>query len=71
MYYIAITSIIFLFYNRKIKFLKFILGNGISQFFKKNSKKLIAIISVCIVILNIYKITPKNLRIYFVDVGQR
>ena len=71
LYYFVIVSIIVLFYKKKIKFLKFILGDGISDFFKNNCKKLIAVISLFLIVFNIYKIIPKNLKIYFVDVGQR
>ena len=37
---------------------------------RKNKKKLIRIITVSFIIIFIFNIVPKELRIYFVDVGQ-
>lgn len=71
LYYIFLSSIIFLFHKKKISFLKFILGDGIKVFFKKYWKKLITSFVIIAVICNILKIIPKKLKIYFVDVGQR
>lgn len=70
-YYVLITSVIYLFFMKKIKFIKFILGDGIKMFFVKYWKNLISIMIVITMVLNIIKIIPKNLKIYFVDVGQR
>ena len=71
LYYIFISSIIVIFHKKKIKLLKLILGDGIKVFFKKYWKKLITSFVIIAVICNILKIIPKNLKIYFVDVGQR
>ena len=40
------------------------------DYIKKNIKKIIAILLILILIFNIVKIIPKNLEIYFIDVGQ-
>lgn len=37
---------------------------------KKSNKKIIATILVCILIINLIKIFPQELKIYFIDVGQ-
>lgn len=71
LYYIFLSSIIFLFHKKKISFLKFILGDGIKDFSKKYWKKLITLFAIITVIFNTIKIIPNNLKIYFVDVGQR
>lgn len=71
LYYLIIAGIIYLFHTKKIKFLKFILGNGLKKILQKYAKNLIALVIVIIVLLNIISLIPRDLRIYFVDVGQR
>lgn len=71
LYYIGLISIIILFNKKKVRFLKFLLGDGIKDFLKKYWKKLITCFAIIAVIFNIIKIVPQNLKIYFVDVGQR
>ncbi len=71
LYYIGIIGLIYLFQTRKIKFLKFILGSGYKDFCQKYWKKILACSSVIILCFQLISLIPKNLRIYFVDVGQR
>lgn len=71
LYYCTIISIIIMFNKKKIRFLKFVLGCGIKDFFKKYWKKSIILLAIIVVVFSIIKIIPKNLKIYFVDVGQR
>lgn len=40
------------------------------EYIKKNIKKIIVILLILILIFNIVKVIPKNLKIYFIDVGQ-
>ncbi len=71
LYYIVLTALIYLFQTRKIKFLKFILGNGYKNFCRIYWKKILIYSSVIILCFQLISLFPKNLRIYFVDVGQR
>lgn len=71
LYYIFIAEIVYLFHTKKIKFLRFTLGNGEKEFLKKYTKQLIELVIVIIVLFNIIARIPRDLRIYFVDVGQR
>lgn len=71
LYYIVIAGIVYLFHTKKIKFLRFILSNGITQFCKKYRKKLIIAGISTILLFNIIQCVPRDLKIYFVDVGQR
>ena len=49
---------------------KEVLIQKIKNLIKCNHKKVIAVILVIVLISTIIKITPKNLKIYFIDVGQ-
>lgn len=69
-YYVVISGIIFLFHTKKYKFLRFILGNGMTSFFKKYQTKIISSILILILTINIIKVVPQSLKIHFVDVGQ-
>lgn len=71
LYYIVIAGIVYLFQIRKIQFLRFILGNGIQKFGKKYYRKIILSMAMIIFLVNITGKIPRDLRIYFVDVGQR
>ena len=71
LYYGVIAGIIYLFQTRKIRFLRFFLGKGISEFCRKNAKKILALAVMIILSINVIGRIPRNLRIYFVDVGQR
>lgn len=71
LYYIIIIFIIYLFKNKKIKFLKLILSNKIRDIIQNNYKKIISSIIVLALIFNIVSIIPHNLKIYMVDIGQR
>ena len=71
MYYSVVFGIILLFQKKKIRFLKFILGDGVSSFCKKSWRRIVSAMLVCILIISVIQIVPNNLRIYFVDVGQR
>ncbi len=71
LYYAGIVGLIYLFQTRKIKFLKFILGTGYKDFGKKYWKKVLICSSVIIFGFQFISLLPRNLRIYFVDVGQR
>lgn len=70
-YYIVISVIVYLFNINKIKFLKFILGNGISEVFSKNARKIVSSIIIIVFIFGVTNFVSRDLRIYFVDVGQR
>lgn len=71
LYYVIIVGIIFLFQTKKIRFLRFILGDGFKNFFKKQGKKLIASGTIFVLCFQLIKLVPKDLKIYFVDVDQR
>ncbi len=71
LYYIVLTALIYLFQKRKMKFLKFILGNDYKNFCRIYWKKILIYNSVIILCFQLISLFPKNLRIYFVDVGQR
>lgn len=71
LYYVVIAGIVFLFNLRKIKFLRFALGDGIKRFFIKYYRKIIVVAVATAMLLNLVRLIPQNLRIYFVDVGQR
>lgn len=71
LYYVAISAVIFLFHQKKFPFLRFILSNRMSQMLKKYWKKLIALVIVVVMLLKMVSLIPQNLKIYFVDVGQR
>lgn len=60
--------IIFLFLKRKINLRKINLRNV--NFKKILNKKVLAIILIIVLIFQIIKIIPKDLKIYFIDVGQ-
>ena len=70
-YYAIIAVIIYLFNLKKISLLKFILGNGMSRFFRKNYKKIISLLVLICLIFQVINLVPKDLKIYFVDVAQR
>ena len=70
-YYAVIAMIVLLFQRKKIQFLRFILGNGTSRFIKKHWQKLVASVTISVILLEMIQIVPRNLHIYFVDVGQR
>lgn len=70
LYYIVIAIIVYLFNMKKIKFLRFVLGNGAKEFVKKNLEKIASVGIIIIVLFNVVKLVPHDLRIYFVDVGQ-
>ena len=79
-YYIFIALIIYIFNIKKYKCLRVILGFNlqvIKNFLTKNCKKIVDIILTIsvistILITSIIRLAPnyKNLKIYFVDVGQ-
>lgn len=71
LYYVAISAVIFLFHQKKFQFLRIILSNRTSQALKKHWKKLIALAIVVVMLLKIVSLIPCDLKIYFVDVGQR
>ena len=71
LYYIAIAGIVYLFQTRKMRFLRFLLGDGIQNFCKKYYKKMLLSIVTVVILANIIGKIPRNLRVYFVDVGQR
>lgn len=71
LYYILIIGIVILFQKKKFQILRFILGSGITDFLKQKWKKVVSIILAIIFICNVISIIPQNLKIYFVDVGQR
>jgi len=70
-YYVVVASIIYLFQTKKIKFLRLILSDQIRKIIKNNSKKIILLMTSIILMLNLVKIFPHDLKIYMVDVGQR
>lgn len=71
LYYIIVVMIVVLFNLKKMKVLKFLLGKKSKIFIKQNSKRILAILTIIILFINIIKIIPQKLKIYFVDVGQR
>lgn len=71
LYYVGLIALIYLFQTRKIKFLKFILGTSCKNFCQIYWKKIFVCSSVIILCFQLISLLPKNLRIYFVDVGQR
>jgi len=71
LYYVVISLIIYLFQVKKFQFLRFILGNGTSKFIKKSYKQIVIFSSSVILIFNFISLIPQDLKIYFVDVGQR
>ena len=38
--------------------------------YRQNKKKVISILLIIVIIFTVFKFIPKNLRIYFIDVGQ-
>ena len=71
LYYALLAGIVYFFSKYKFKFLRFILGDGTSRFFRKYWQKIIAgAVAVCLCVF-VIGLIPRNLKIYFVDVGQR
>lgn len=68
-YYVAIAGLVCLFNRRKIRFLRFILGDGWSRFCKENGRKMLAFSMTGIILFSVARTIPGDLRIYFVDVG--
>lgn len=71
LYYVIIAGIIYLFYKNKIRFLRFILSHQISQMLKKYRKKIMAFLVVSVLLFKMFALIPRDLKVYFVDVGQR
>lgn len=71
LYYVVITGFVYLFQQKKITFLRFILGNGMSNFLKKHWKKVVASVGIIALLMQSMAFIPHDLKIYFVDVGQR
>ena len=70
LYYVVISFVVLYFYKNKIKFLKFILETKYKKIIKDNYKKIVPFCLIIIACINVFKIFPQNLKIYFVDVGQ-
>lgn len=71
LYYALLVGIVYFFSKYKFKVLRFILGDGISRFSKKYWKKTVAGFVMVSLLINLVALIPQNLKIYFVDVGQR
>lgn len=71
LYYLAIVGIVYLFHKKKTRFLRFILSNEMRNIFQKQGKKIIASGILVVLVFNVIRIIPQDLKIYFVDVGQR
>ena len=71
LYYVIIVGIVYFFNKQKFKVLRFVLGDGTSNWLKKYWKKIIAGAATLCLIVNLIALIPRNLKIYFVDVGQR
>lgn len=71
LYYAVVSGFVFLFNKRKIRVLRFLLGNQMSQIVRKYKKKMIAFCLILVMIFYLVRWLPQDLRIYFVDVGQR
>lgn len=70
-FYIAVAGIVYLFNKKKIKVLKFLLGDGVKRFCSRYCKKIITFSMVILVLFNLDCLVPRDLKIYFVDVAQR
>ncbi len=71
LYYVAIAGIVYFFSKKKIRFLKFILSDGVTQFCKKYWQRIMAVTSMMVILFCVIRAVSSDLRIYFVDVGQR
>lgn len=71
LYYATMAGIVWLFHRKKVKFLRFILGDGMTRFCKKYWQKMIAVTSMIVILFCAFGVIPHDLKIYFVDVGQR
>ncbi len=71
LYYVVVTSLVWLFSKKKIRFLRFILSNEIAEISQKYWRKILACITLILILFGTLKSIPQDLKIYFVDVGQR
>lgn len=71
LYYFVIVGMVILFQKKKMRFLRFILSDEMQRSFQKHWKKIVTLAILSVLLLNGIKMIPRDLKVYFVDVGQR
>lgn len=71
LYYGLVAVGVCWFQKKKFRILRFTLGKGFRESFQKHGKKWVAGLGIVLLCFQIFRFVPQDLKIYFVDVGQR